>query len=262
VYFLFSIKNERKMKCNIYKNFVILHVVSILCFFPHDFSFAINHNDPLEKKTSNDSNSYVVVIDPAHGGRDSGSRGVNLNEKILTLKVARLLKNKISRHKKIKVILTRETDKELTNSQRTGVANYNNADLFLTIHADASWRIGDRGPSVFVSSPQRPARLKGESQIAVSYRWERGQNVHLVKSIGFAKRLLKQFDSIDKSKKAEFHILPLKILEGARMPAVYINMGVISSPEDEARLSEINEKNSYISSIVSEVLTFFDIKFQ
>ena len=249
------------MTHKIYRNFPIFFVVLILYFFSYNISFAINLNNSFRNKNSNDSNSYIVVIDPAHGGRDSGSKGVNLDEKTITLRVGKLLKDKISKYKKIKVVLTRKTDKELTNSQRTGVANYKNADLFLTIHADASWRIGDRGPSDFDSSPQRPARLKGESQIAVSYRWERGQNVHLVKSIRFAKRLLKQFDTIDKRKKAEFNILPLKILEGARMPAVYINIGVISSPEDEARLSEINEKNSYINSIVSEVLTFFDIKF-
>ena len=43
------------------------------------------------------------------------------------------------------------------------------------------------------------------------------------------------------------------------MPAIYISMGVISSPEDEARLSEINIKNLYIESIVAEVLSFFGI---
>ena len=242
------------------KSFAIsFFVLSILSIFSCNLTFANNFNKSFENKNSNNSKSYVVVIDPAHGGRDSGSKGKNINEKDISLKVAKLLKNKISKYKKINVVLTRGTDKELTNSQRTGIANYNYADLFLSIHADASWRIGDRGPSVFVSSPQRPARLKGESQIAISYRWERGQNVHLVKSIRFAKRLLKQFDRVDKRKKTEFRILPLKILEGARMPAIYISMGVISSPEDEARLSEINIKNLYIESIVAEVLSFFGI---
>lgn len=249
------------MSANIRKNFLVSLVVLILYVFFCNLSFAINLNNSLADKNSNDSKSFVVVIDPAHGGRDTGSKGVNLREKTFSLKIAKLLKNEISRYKNIKVILTRETDKELTNSQRTGIANFNNADLFLSIHADASWRLGDRGASVFVSSPQRPARLKGESQIAVSYRWERGQNVHLVKSIRFAKGLLKQFNEIDKKKKTEFHILPLRILEGARMPAIYVSMGVISSPEEEARLLEINQDNSYIESMVIEILSFFDIRF-
>ena len=66
--------------------------------------------------------------------------------------------------------------------------------------------------------------------------------------------------STDEKKKTEFHILPLRILEGARMPAIYISMGVISSPEEEARLLEINQENSHIVAIVKEVLFFFDIR--
>ena len=248
------------MRVDIRNYFLVSLVFLISSMFFYNLSFAINFNNSLGNKTLNGSKSFVLVIDPAHGGRDTGSKGVNLSEKIFSLKIAKLLKNEISRYKNIRVVLTRETDKELTKSQRTGIANFNNANLFLSIHADASWRLGGRGASVFVSSPQRPARLKGESQIAVSYRWERGQNVHLVRSIRFAKGLLKQFDKIDKKKKTEFHILPLRILEGARMPAIYISMGVISSAEEEARLLEINQDNLYIKSIVKEVLSFFDIR--
>ncbi|MED5579365.1 MAG: N-acetylmuramoyl-L-alanine amidase [Nitrospinota bacterium] len=249
------------MRFNTQKSIYIFLVISLVfsCILIHGYSYAISDGNTLLNKNTNEFERFVLVIDPAHGGRDMGSKGVNLSEKTFSFKVAKFLKNKISKYKKIKVVLTRDTDKELTNSQRTGIANFNNADLFLSIHADSSWRVGDRGPTVFVSSPQRPARLKGESQIAVSYRWERGQNVHLVRSIRFAKGLLKRFDRIDKKKKTKFHLFPLRILEGARMPALYISMGVISSPEDEARLLEIGEDNSYIESIVLEVLSFFRI---
>ena len=85
------------MSANIRKNFLVSLVVLILYVFFCNLSFAINLNNSLADKNSNDSKSFVVVIDPAHGGRDTGSKGVNLREKTFSLKIAKLLKNEISR---------------------------------------------------------------------------------------------------------------------------------------------------------------------
>ena len=88
---------------------------------------------------------FVVVIDPGHGGRDSGSRGALLLEKDFALRAAAMLAALLSRRPEVKAILTREADTEMTAVQRASVANYNAASLFLTLHADASWRPGRAG---------------------------------------------------------------------------------------------------------------------
>ncbi len=199
---------------------------------------------------------FVVVIDPGHGGRDAGSRGALLQEKDFTLRAAKMLAALLSRRPEVKAILTREADTEMTAVQRASVANYNAAALFLTLHADASWRPGARGPAIMVAAPRRPPRVAGEPARAVAFRWQRSQNIHLASNRRFALNLQKRFAAIRAGEKPPLHILAVRDLEGARMPAAYVSLGVISTPEDEARLSEIAEEGPYLTALAGAVLRF------
>ncbi len=199
---------------------------------------------------------FVVVIDPAHGGRDAGSRGALLKEKDFTLRAAGLLAALLSRRPEVKTILTREADTEMTAVQRASVANYNAASLFLTIHADASWRPGARGPAIMVAAPRRPPRVAGEAAQAVAFRWQRSQNIHLASNRRFALSLQRRFAAIRPDEKPPLRILAVRDLEGARMPAAYVSLGVISTPEDEARLIEIAEDDPYLTALAKAVLKF------
>ena len=199
---------------------------------------------------------FVVVIDPGHGGRDAGSRGALLLEKDLAFRAASILVALLSRRSEVKAILTREADTEMTAVQRVSVANYNAASLFLTLHADASWRSGARGPTIVVAAPRRPPRVAGEAAEAVAFRWQRSQNIHLASNRRFALGLQRRFAAIRAGEKPPLHILAVRDLEGARMPAAYVSLGVISTPEDEARLSEISEADPYLMAVAKAVLKF------
>lgn len=199
---------------------------------------------------------FVVVIDPGHGGRDAGSRGALLVEKDFTLRAAGMLAALLARRPEVKAILTREADTEMTVVQRVSVANYNAAALFLTLHADASWRPGARGPAIMVAAPRRPPRVAGEAAQAVAFRWQRSQNIHLASNRRFALSLQRRFAAIRAGEKPPLRILAVRDLEGARMPAAYVSLGVISTPEDEARLSETGEEDPYLTAIARAVLKF------
>ena len=74
----------------------------------------------------------IIIIDPGHGGKDSGAVGLMKQlEKNVTLEVALLLEKKFAKHKKLKVVLTRNKDQFLKLRQRTRIAKVNNADLFI-----------------------------------------------------------------------------------------------------------------------------------
>lgn len=199
---------------------------------------------------------FVVVIDPGHGGRDAGSRGALLVEKDFTLRAAGMLAALLARRPEVKAILTREADTEMTAVQRASVANYNAAALFLTLHADASWRPGARGPAIMVAAPRRPPRVAGEAAQAVAFRWQRSQNIHLASNRRFALNLQRRFAAIRANEKPPIRILAVRNLEGVRMPAAYVSLGVISTPEDEARLSETGEEDPYITALARAVLKF------
>jgi N-acetylmuramoyl-L-alanine amidase len=170
--------------------------------------------------------------------------------------VVKLLAGRLGRRPEIKVVFTREADAEISAVRRAAIANHNGSALMLSIQADASWRPDARGPSIIVAAPQRPPRVEGEGADALALRWQRGQNINLAGSRRFALRLQERFAKLRGGVKPPIRSLLPRSLEGARMPAVYISLGVISTPEEAARLREIDEKSPYIAAIEAEVVRY------
>jgi N-acetylmuramoyl-L-alanine amidase len=82
---------------------------------------------------------WTVVVDPGHGGRDPGARGITgSDEKDLTLIIAQLVAERLAEDPQIRVVLTRTDDSYVSLEQRTAIANAQGADLFLSIHGNAS----------------------------------------------------------------------------------------------------------------------------
>ena len=91
----------------------------------------------------------TVVVDPGHGGKDPGATGLGgLREKDVNLRLSLLLAKKL-RAKGFEVVLTREDDRYLDLEQRTAIAESKQADLFISIHANASRRKGTRGIEIY-----------------------------------------------------------------------------------------------------------------
>ncbi|MEO5829249.1 MAG: N-acetylmuramoyl-L-alanine amidase, partial [Rhodanobacter sp.] len=103
----------------------------------------------------NGQRQVVVAIDAGHGGKDPGSHGpAGTLEKNVTLAVARALAAEINRQPGMKAVLTRDSDYFIPLAQRYKIARENNADLFVSIHADAFTSGDARGSSVWVLSPR------------------------------------------------------------------------------------------------------------
>ncbi|MBI5810407.1 MAG: N-acetylmuramoyl-L-alanine amidase, partial [Deltaproteobacteria bacterium] len=82
---------------------------------------------------------FNIVIDPGHGGKDPGAIGKKgLKEKDVTLRISRLLKERLSARLKSRIIATRETDVFIPLEERTAIANSKDADIFVSIHVNAS----------------------------------------------------------------------------------------------------------------------------
>lgn len=82
---------------------------------------------------------WTVVLDPGHGGRDPGARGVTGDvEKDITLNIAQLVAERLADDPQVRVVLTRTDDSYVSLEQRTAIANAQGADLFISIHANAS----------------------------------------------------------------------------------------------------------------------------
>ena len=218
----------------------------------------------------------TIVIDAGHGGDDHGARGPQgTAEKDVTLGVARRLKASIEARLGSRVILTRDGDGTIGLDERAAVANNNKADLFISLHANASVRSSVTGAEVFYLSledygeqGQRAVQGAGESlplfgggtrEINV-IRWELAQAPHIGESAGLASFVEESLRQRVPMSPRAIQQAPLRVLVGANMPAVLVEMGFMSNPEQERQLASEPFQTSIVQSLVDSIVRFRDTR--
>jgi N-acetylmuramoyl-L-alanine amidase len=216
----------------------------------------------------------TVVIDPGHGGSDEGSRGsAGTLEKNVTMSVARRLKAALEARLGVRVILTREGDSVVGLDERAALANNNKADLFVSLHANASVRPAASGAEVFYLSlgeygdeAQRAAAAPGESlpvfgggtrNIEV-VPWGMAQVRHIDSSAAFAGRVEAALRTRVTMSPRSIMQAPLRVLVGANMPAVLVEMGFITNPEQEKLLAGDQYQNDVVQALMEAIIGFRD----
>ena len=195
----------------------------------------------------------TVVIDPGHGGNDEGVRGAGgAKEKDIVLQVARRLKGTIEGRLGLRVLLTREGDEDVPVDRRTSLANNNKADLFLSLHANASVRPTVRGAQVLSLSKDdyEPAGQRGDPRrdlvpvVGGAMRniepvpWNLAQLPFAGRSAALGAILVQHLNERQVPLYGRPAMqMPLRVLVGANMPAVLIEMGFLSNATDEKALT-------------------------
>ncbi len=194
-----------------------------------------------------------VVIDPGHGGHDTGTIGpTGLREKDLVLDVALRLKKLLARNTGASVLLTRNDDTFVPLEERTAIANEKAADLFISLHANASRDRSARGVETyylnFTSSPEAlevAARENATSQESVHQLEDLIKKIAMTEKIeesqAFARLVQHQvYATLAKAgsvpqdrglKKA-----PFVVLIGANMPSILAEISFLTNPRDERLL--------------------------
>ncbi|MEW5994294.1 MAG: N-acetylmuramoyl-L-alanine amidase [Candidatus Zixiibacteriota bacterium] len=123
-----------------------------------------------ERTIGPDNKIDVIVIDPGHGGSDYGAIGPRgTREKIVVLDIAKRLAKLIRKDKQFKVVMTRDRDKTVTLQQRAEIANNAGADMFISIHANASVKRHVRGWNVFFLAPAKNDSARAVAQFENSF---------------------------------------------------------------------------------------------
>ena len=206
--------------------------------------------------------NYTVVLDAGHGGKDPGAVGKFSMEKdlnlALVLKMGELL---AEQYPDVKVVYTRETDVFIPLQTRADIANKNNADLFISIHANASPSKDAKGVETFILGTEKMEKnldvamrenavMKLEADYKTTYQgfdpnsidsyimFELMQNSFMDQSLQFAEQIQKRFvGHLNRSdrgvQQASFWVL-LK----TACPSVLFEMGFISNPEEERFLNQ------------------------
>lgn len=201
----------------------------------------------------------TIVIDPGHGGQAVGALGPGgISEKALTLDIAERLQQVIVQRLGLNVILTRQADVDVPHEERTEKANYWQADLFLSIHANG-YRLGSvRGPETYflsATASDAMARAAAESENAGAEStgstmpaaptqdlefilWDLAQTQHLRESSLLAEIIQSNMNELWQVRDRGVKQAPFLVLKGATMPAVLVEVGYLSNDDDAARLSD------------------------
>jgi N-acetylmuramoyl-L-alanine amidase len=217
----------------------------------------------------------TVVIDPGHGGAETGAIGpAGTMEKELTLLIARALADRLTSELGLRVALTRTDDVDLDLDERSALANQNRADLFLSLHLNSAARGDARGAeSYFLSlqasderaadsaalenlvgeAPAEPGSDQFDLQLLL---WDLAQSRHLAASQRFAalvqEELNRQLDLPDRGVKQA----PFRVLMGAAMPAVLVELGFLSSASEERKLREPAYRAELVTTLVRAISRF------
>jgi N-acetylmuramoyl-L-alanine amidase len=191
-----------------------------------------------------------IVIDPGHGGHDPGARGKGVNEAELVLDVAVRLE-KLLQKERVEVILTRRTDDFITLQERTAIANREGADLFLSIHANASPNPQARGvETYFLNFTNNMAASAVAARENAASGQAMGALPDLVKTIALNNKLDESRDFAAQIQHAMLDRLrpsnaslkdlgvkqaPFVVLIGAAMPSVLAEISFVTNPQ-EAKL--------------------------
>ena len=196
----------------------------------------------------------IVLIDPGHGGRDPGARGVSGStlEKDLTMATARELADLLEQRGRVRVALTREQDRYLTLEQRAAIARRLQAGLFLSLHMDSAPNPLARGVTVYslsdVASSAEAARFaEAENAEEGALSSEQDGSVRALladialreqmeDSAGLAEMLLRRAAGRVELRPRPHQFASFHVLRRAETPAVLIEAGYISNVDDEAML--------------------------
>jgi N-acetylmuramoyl-L-alanine amidase len=208
----------------------------------------------IAKKHLFEAYKRVIAIDPGHGGNESGAQGPDgTAEKAVTLSLAKILAAELKR--KYRVVLTRTDDIQMNLVNRTATANHHKADLFISIHTGGSFVRGSSGILIYHYQDFSEDSWKHGQNMPIQRQnrntpilWDRAQSKYLEKSrllAGLINTRLNGLSEVNSSRQGA----PLLLLQGANMPAILIEIGYLTNPSEEKKMTD----QSYLTGLAKKI---------
>lgn len=220
----------------------------------------------------------TIAIDPGHGGEDPGARGANgSREKDITLAVSKKLKQAIDAEPNMRAILTRDSDYFIPLHGRVVKARNMQADLFVSIHADAFIRPDARGSSVFAlsergatsASARYLAKKENESDLIGGVSLDDkdpnlartlldlSQTATISDSLKLGKAVLGHIGEINTLHKGAVEQAGFAVLKSPDIPSILVETAFISNPEEESRLNSDAYQEKLAGAILRGIKKYF-----
>ena len=214
----------------------------------------------------------VIIIDAGHGGKDPGAQGAAGTEKDVTLAAARALKARLEKSGRYRVVMTRDSDAYVPLDTRVQIARHADADLFISLHADSGPDANTRGASVYTLADRASGRSakfvsKDDWFMKASAPGDGGvsgilfdltQRATHNRSASFAEMLLDRMADQQTLLRRSHREAGLAVLLAPDVPAVLLEMGFITSPEDEAILGDPAGRGRLMGAVSDTIDAYFD----
>jgi len=217
----------------------------------------------------------TIVIDPGHGGSNTGAKGSEaVEEKELTLLLARTLRSRLEERLPVTVVLTRNEDVDLPLDTRTSIANQQKADLFISLHLNSVQDPSAHGAETYFLSLQasdegaaRAAAMENEAETAPRAEgdplydlqlilWDLAQSQYLAESQRLAALVQEELNEALSLRNRGVKQAPFRVLLGAAMPAVLVECGFLSNPDEESRLLDSQYRAELVNALVRAIIRF------
>jgi N-acetylmuramoyl-L-alanine amidase len=215
-----------------------------------------------------------MVIDPGHGGDDSGVRGAKgALEKQITLDIAMKLRTLIETRLGIRVVMTRADDHTVSPDERDSIANNSKADLFLSLHVNGAPAPGVTGAQVYYMRLDRAGEdarknaaaselvlptINGGTRPIQVIPWDVAQAEYVDASTRLATILEEELQKHATMAAKPLQQEPMRVLSGANMPAALIEMAYLTNPGQEQAAQSPDFQNGIAQAIYDAVVRFRD----
>ena len=234
--------------------------------------------EPKEEKIAPLTRLLTIALDPGHGGEDPGAIGRGgSREKDVVLAIAKRLKAKIEEQPNMRVMLTRDADYFVPLHVRVQKARKVQADLFVSIHADAFVETTARGSSVFALSEKGASsaaarwlaskenaadliggvNIKGQDRQLASVLLDLSTTAQISDSIKLAKAVLGEIGGINRLHKGAVEQAGFAVLKAPDIPSILIETAFISNPEEEAKLTDDDYQDQMANAVLKGIRKYF-----
>lgn len=220
----------------------------------------------------------VVALDPGHGGEDPGAIGpTGLKEKDVVLQVAQRLRERINALPRMRAMMTRDADFFVPLHERVRKARRVQADLFISIHADAFLNPNARGASVFALSQsgassaaarwmaqkENAADLVGGVNVKVKDAsvtralLDMSTTAQIKDSLKLGSEVLSHIGKVGRLHKAQVEQAGFAVLKAPDIPSILVETAFISNPGEEAKLRSAEYQEELVNALVSGITRYF-----
>jgi len=220
----------------------------ILSLFALIFVICLSFNlSAAEKK-------HLVVIDPAHGGQDVGVKLTDkTSEKEITLAIALAMQKELAGENNIEVILTRNSDTNVTIDERKANILKIKPELFLSLHINAGFGKEAKGFELYYPGFKEMQENKKVAKNSPKNK----KNKYLNDSVRLANFIQKNMDALFPRKGRGLREADVPIMEGMTIPALVVEMGFASNSEDKKKLLSPDTQTEIAKALAKSIILFY-----